>query len=273
MFARSTAMVGTLGLVLAGLAGCGGEPPARLAVETREIRVSEGDCDGDPPVACALFTVAYPEFSGTSEALAGGADALNREVFAMLTTPEVGRDPSRESLDAMGRDFVDAWLRMREEFPDAATAARWYADRELEVVHRNDAVVTLRLERSEYTGGAHPNSVVSLASFALPGGTRLTLSAVLTEDSRASLDGIAEHAFRRARGLAPDADLAAEGYWFEGGRFAVNTNFALEASGIRFHFDPYEVAPYATGPIEFVVPVEELRPVLRPDAEPWFEGD
>lgn len=273
MFARSTTMLGTVALLIAGLAGCGGAPPARLAIENRDIRVSEGDCESDEARACALFTVAYPEFSGTTEALAGGAEALNREVFAMLTTPEVGRDPSRDALAAMGREFVDGWTRMREEFPDAATVARWYSDRDIEVVHHNERVVSLRLERSEYTGGAHPNSVVMLASFALPVGKRVTLSDVLIEDYRTRLDGIAEHAFRGARDIAPDADLTAEGYWFEGGRFAVNTNFALEASGIRFHFDPYEVAPYATGPIEFVVRVEDLRPVLRPDAESWFDGD
>lgn len=273
MLARSTIVMGVLAILTCGLAGCGGDPPARLSHDLREIRVLDGDCDGGADRPCATFAVDYPEFAGTTDELAGAATALNRAVLEMLVAPESDRPASRDTLDAMAREFVEGWLAMREEFPDSASGARWFSNRTVEVIHRNDRVVTVRLERSEYTGGAHPNSVVELASYSLPAGTRVTLPDVLIEGHEAALTELAERTFRTTRAIAPDADLSAEGYWFEGGRFTLPSNFAVEPDGLRFHYDPYEIAPYATGPIEFVIAVEDLVPVLRQDRADWFTTD
>ena len=37
------------------------------------------------------------------------------------------------------------------------------------------------------------------------------------------------------------------------------------AAGVRWHFDPYEIAPYAWGPTDFTAPFELLRPFGKND--------
>jgi hypothetical protein len=44
---------------------------------------------------------------------------------------------------------------------------------------------------------------------------------------------------------------------------AVMSNFTLEASGLAFHFSPYEVAPYSAGPISILVPRREFAAWLN----------
>ena len=55
------------------------------------------------------------------------------------------------------------------------------------------------------------------------------------------------------------------GFWFEDDIFSATDNFAVADSGLAFHFDPYEVAPYALGESDFVVTREELGDLIRAD--------
>jgi len=45
-----------------------------------------------------------------------------------------------------------------------------------------------------------------------------------------------------------------------------NDNFRLDAKGMTYTYNPYEIAPYAMGVIEFFVPYEEVRHLLRPQS-------
>ena len=42
-----------------------------------------------------------------------------------------------------------------------------------------------------------------------------------------------------------------------------NNNFAPEADGVRWYFQPYEVGPYALGIVSALVTWKELEPYLR----------
>ena len=45
-----------------------------------------------------------------------------------------------------------------------------------------------------------------------------------------------------------------------------NDNFRLDAKGMTYTYNPYEIAPYAMGIIEVFVPYEEVRHLLRPQS-------
>ena len=45
-------------------------------------------------------------------------------------------------------------------------------------------------------------------------------------------------------------------------------NFALCGDTLAFHYDPYEIAPYALGPTDFTLPLAAIREYLRPE---WRE--
>lgn len=262
----------TVGLAVVTLTGCKDAPPAEIRYEPREIRVVDGTCGDESKGPCARFTAEYPVFFGGRPDDTAGVDAINDAILQMLVEPE-RRDATAGVLDSMAREFIDAWIEIRKEFPDAATTAGWFSERRMDVIHRSRHLVTVRLEWSEYSGGAHPNSTVSYASFALPEGRRLDLRDLMIDGFESNLDGIAETVFRRDRAIPAGADLGIAGFWFENDRFAVNDNFAVLPGVVRFHFDPYEIAPYAVGPIEIEIGVAELRPVLRPEVRDWFRPD
>jgi len=78
-----------------------------------------------------------------------------------------------------------------------------------------------------------------------------------------SVNAAAEAAFRAARDLGPGDDLKAAGFWFEDGRFRLPDSFGLAPEGLLLRFDPYEVAPYALGETDFVVPRAALAGLVK----------
>ena len=49
-----------------------------------------------------------------------------------------------------------------------------------------------------------------------------------------------------------------------------NDNFRLDAKGMTYTYNPYEIAPYAMGVIEFFIPYEEVRHLLRPQSIMYY---
>jgi hypothetical protein len=55
------------------------------------------------------------------------------------------------------------------------------------------------------------------------------------------------------------------GYMFENEKFRLNGNYYFSVSGINFVYNPYEIASYAQGQIEFYIPYKALKPIIDPD--------
>ena len=117
---------------------------------------------------------------------------------------------------------------------------------------------------SDYTGGAHPNSMTMFHTFDTSTGAELTLAALFKADFLKALPKLAIEKLSKAEGLAvneelgPDAGINLGDVEYSEGTFT----WFLSPEGFVVHFNPYEVAPYARGNVEFTVPWVELKPWL-----------
>jgi hypothetical protein len=105
---------------------------------------------------------------------------------------------------------------------------------------------------------------VKLATFDAASGRRLERGDCIAAESDLAFVKILEGAFRKARGLSPDADLKAEGFWMAKGEFPLTPNFGVRPDGLVFYYNPYEIAPYALGPTEVVVSFREMAGMVPP---------
>lgn len=244
------------------------EPPAAsdeaaVQFETREVSAASSGCD-TPGEACARVSVVLAETVG-----GGGQDVReNLDIYSrhwvVSRLREHLRDGVGEQTGAI-EDLAAAFLAQHRaftaDFPDAA--ADWFIEVEAEPLLSSAEVATLDLSISAYTGGAHPNARRQLVSFAVPTGQLLGADD-LTADVGA-LTAAVERRFRVQRGLGPDDDLEAAGFWLSDGRFILPDNLGLTADGLLVHWDAYEIAPYSMGPTTVEVPKEDLEGIVRPD--------
>ncbi len=200
------------------------------------------------PLCFAMLLVASATLPVAAEAIAdrrGGADV--RMTLADL--------PAHPAFEAFLRDDADA------------IANNYAADNAREVIveeriTRADARFASVLRRTMADlGGAHPNTYlealvwdasvadfIRLDAFFDAGAPRdealITISRHLREVIRKRVwNGTIDPIFLPLVEQATNPDPA------------VMANFTLEDGGIAFHYSPYEVAPYAAGPVSIMVPV------------------
>jgi hypothetical protein len=74
---------------------------------------------------------------------------------------------------------------------------------------------------------------------------------------------LAEERLRELRRVAPDERLSDADSRFEGNRFVLPGGFAVTQTGLIFHYDAFEIAPYALGPTKPDLPFAKVRHLLR----------
>jgi hypothetical protein len=192
----------------------------------------------------------YPTAQGGSPALRESLEAYIHGYLIKAFNGLMPDRPAQTSLDSMiGALFAD-YHRHHAAFPQANFP--WVIEIEGEVMYQSSEHLSLQMVHREYLGGAHPNQWTRYVIFDRGTGRSLTLQD-LTQDP-AMVQQLAERFFRQQHGLSPDADLNQAGYTFPRGEFLLTDNLGLTEEGLTFHYDAYEIAPYAMGPSTVVVP-------------------
>lgn len=137
----------------------------------------------------------------------------------------------------------------------------WELKSKADTTFSSPKLLSVQFESYAYTGGAHPNSNVSLYTFDRQTGRSLTLADLVTDTT--ALLSVVEGAFRADQELKPQDNLEERGYFLQNGHFPMPANVGMGRDGMIFYYNPYEVAAYAVGPIELTVPYAQLKHVLR----------
>lgn len=238
--------------------------PEGVKTEIVEFQRNGGaQCPGNPGVTaenmqCASVKVSYPKVLG--EANSAAVDAINQFVLSQLVEFSDEQGKQATSLEELASMFIADYQKT------PSPLSSWELERTVTVVFGAGHLITLNFTENGYTGGAHPFGGQRYFVFDTTTGKQVTLADLLTPGYESALNVAAEKAFREARNIAPDANLETEGFWFENNVFSVNTNFGLQADGMVFAFNPYEVAPYVMGPTEFTVPYEDIGDVIGADS-------
>lgn len=112
----------------------------------------------------------------------------------------------------------------------------------------------------EFAGGAHGNYATLYACYDVLNKKRLQVGDIFKADS-ATLQQLIESQYRIDNHLKPNDDLTD----IYDNTLPLTDNFYFNDIGVCFAYNPYEVAPYARGIIEVLIPYEKLGKYLKPD--------
>ncbi len=231
-----------------------------LSFEKREKHQTLEDCP-EQLAPCASISLGYFELTSGPPPLRDSVAAfLDTTVFAAVDERDEGGGAAMA--DTLMQRFLDEYRDFSEEFPDSP--ASWTIQRRATPVWNDGRLFSIEFSEESYTGGAHPNALVRLMTLNAHDGHRVSLDELFVPGYGARLTALGERAFRKAHDLAATDDLVAAGFWFEGGAFQLNDNWAVTGEGLRFHYNAYEVAPYAMGPTDILLGRKALAPLIRP---------
>ncbi len=216
---------------------------------------SKGACSDDS-LACASFKINYPVFTGLPQA---ALNSLTNEIAKSVSTG----NPELDSLSfhEEGKAFIAEYESFVAEYPDNTLG--WSFDATVDVALNSDSLLSLVATYESFTGGAHGSYGTHFINLNPKNGKKITLSDLLKPGYEPALTKLGEEAFRSSLELKDSILYSEEGYEFPDGVFTLNDNYGFTNQGIRFVFNIYEIAPYALGSQDFVIPYEKIKDWLK----------
>ena len=154
-----------------------------------------------------------------------------------------GEDGLGEYLAEMKMFFRDRGLANDLRVGGALTTREYNSKYEMIHIDRARAFFSYRSTRYSYTGGAHGSTTVEIGTMEVAAWRKLTLDDVIPPDKRAE-----------ALARLKEAVIKKVGKENVQGEIKLTNNFCVMEDGLHFVFQEYEVAAYAVGPVEVVIP-------------------
>jgi DNA-directed RNA polymerase subunit L len=220
-----------------------------LTYEIKTLTTTYENCITDSP-DCTYITYSYPHFSITDTA----GEKLNTYVRYLLG--ETGKTTLQQTQTTFINDYK-LYLK------DSKMKQPWYRQTNIDIAYQHNKIVSLKIDMDDYTGGAHGMYSITYYVFDKAKRKALPLSSLLKKDKMSEVTTLAEKAFRKGVELSDNTDLDKAGFWFKDNKFALNDNYCIISEGIVWLYNPYEIAPYASGTTEVTLTKEELMPYLN----------
>ncbi|MCB2221951.1 MAG: DUF3298 and DUF4163 domain-containing protein [Bacteroidetes bacterium] len=235
--------------------------------ETQYV-VQEGITSKDMPKANIDILLLYPNSSAHRML----KDTIHHylSVYA-LDTNLISSSPE-QLMKSMAHSFFKSYQMTTEGIPniEGLAAFDWQKKISTEVLYNDNYILSLRLTKYAYAGGAHGVSIQNNLVFNLKNNSKVHLRDLLYEGFEPRLNALIDKKLRKLNGLNKSEKLKEAGFLID--EIEYNDNFFINNDGIIFYYNVYEIAPYASGPLEIFIPFYEIRGLLK-DAGPiqWVD--
>jgi len=208
---------------------------------------------------CPEVTVSYVIVSGESSI----AETINTKIETFIIKALNLGDPEEEPKAATVAEAITHFIEMYRihsaEFPDMGAA--YFANVSVTETFHAPHLLSFELKNYLFTGGAHGyGSTIFLHVDPLTGAE--ISSEALFKDLN-GFKAFAEKKFREANGIPISENINATGFWFEKDTFTLPEYIGITNQHIILRYNQYDIASYAAGPIEVLIPRKEAETYLK----------
>lgn len=223
-----------------------------------EIKMQE--CDGvNSDSYCAKYVVEYPLFYGFIETPL--KDSLNK-LLTELSTSSIYTGNLTVSVDKAGEEFIKEYVNFMNS-EEAYHTVPYDLLKYITVQLNRSGIISLSFVEYSFTGGAHGTYYEGYYNINTNNGVEIKKSELFKEYAYNNLLFYAEKVFRKNKEIAEGISLEEAGYWFENNKFYLPENFLITSEGIKFIYNPYEIASWAEGLIEIFLPYSDIKDFIN----------
>ncbi len=210
-----------------------------------------------PCTDCPEVSIQYPRVLEDTKIGRAVNTGIEEEIISLLTFSD---SLEVTDLNEAVNSFTLGYSELKSVYPDETVP--WEARIKAEVSFENRRVLSIRLDSYLFTGGAHGYTSTNFLNFDIEKGEKINTQE-LFEDLLA-FHSYAEAAFREQEDIPKDAPINSTGFMFELDSFYLPANIGLTPKGILLLYNQYEVASYADGQIQLMIPFEEAKRFVTP---------
>jgi len=185
---------------------------------------------------------------------------ITAQIPAILENTDPRASKFNEEMQTLVQNEIAGFKKAVAEIPHDPASATNFLDVKYGLLFQNDHIVSIKIEFSAYTGGAHPYGYSAPVNYDFNQGRSLSLDELFLPNSN-YLELIASYCI---------AELSKQPFFegpFQEGAQPTAENYHkwnIANTGLVITFDEYKVAPYAAGPQVMVVPYSGLQAVIKP---------
>ena len=178
--------------------------------------------------------------------------ALDAYVAMLKTEYKINNLPLKEDWEKDNRDYEYAPICCEEQVLTGS------------VMGEVKGILSYCVERYVYTGGAHGSNFRQFVNYNLQTGEQIDEEQLFAENYQEPLTQLLlQYMVEQNDEIALIQDLQEAGYNVDD--IHPNDNFYLAEEGITYVFNPYDIAPYALGETEILIPWSALQNILKPE--------
>ncbi len=228
------------------LIGCNDEH--KLTFEP--LIVSDNDC-----TECPNISIEIPQALEQSKLTETINTALEEELISLLVFDD---EIEASSISEAIQSFKNGYAELKKLYPDETTG--WEAKISGAVSFENKNMITIALNSYLFTGGAHGYNTRSILNFNKRKGKEIENWELFKDQDY--FENFAEAKFRIQEDIPQDNPINSTGFMFEQDEFYLPENIGFTEKGLVLLYNQYEVASYADGAIELVLPYAEVNKYL-----------
>ncbi|PKA83061.1 uncharacterized protein DUF3298 [Ulvibacter sp. MAR_2010_11] len=234
---------------------CSKEVPLQFASET----ITESELEICKEVSCPEVTVSYVESVGDPVISEKINSKINDFIISSLYIGDEETPPKAGTISEAIAAFIKMYRTHSAEFPDMAT--EYFAEVTITENYMSDDLISLEMRNYLFTGGAHGYGSTHFMNIDPKTGEEISTEALFKD-----LQGFtrfAEEKFREAHELATNETINTSGFWFDNDTFTLPETIGFTKETVILLYNQYDIASYASGPIELEISREEAKPFLK----------
>jgi len=192
------------------------------------------------------------------------SDSLRKSMMAFFNTSAYRGTEPDSMLILNYQTFRRDYLSSNKEicrYPDSPLM-NWELLKFVHLICNENYWVSFYILSYAFTGGAHGLETREYQTIDLKTGKILSLDDILAEGKKQDLAKLLTAKLRKSNHIAESQKLTEAGYFVD--EIKPNENYYLIPGGIGFYYNHYDIAPYASGPEEIFLSMEEIRGILKP---------
>lgn len=184
------------------------------------------------------------------------------ENYATLSADQAVKEYSNRYIQRYRQDLDSLYSVDKQE--NGKNAGAWYSyykgvDGHVQLY--KGTLLTYRINYNEYTGGAHGIYMTTYLNLDLNTLTPIRLDDLFADNYQEALTDLLWNQLMMENQAKSIQELEDMGYTTTG-ELTPTENFFLTSEGITFHYNVYEIAPYAMGAIQITIPYEMMSHLL-----------
>lgn len=202
----------------------------------------------------AEISINFPKAEGNKDV----SELINKTLQNYIVSQTNLNEDSlvNHSIEDAVKRFNSEFKTFKTDFPDSSQ--KWEAFIDGEVTYRSSDIISIAINTYLDTGGAHGNTNVKFFNFNPQTGELISKADIISNFEK--LSEVIE--LKLNEHSKSNSDDPMEDFFF-GNDFQLPESIGFSDEGLIILYNPYEIASYSQGIIEFTIPFEEINSFIN----------